>query len=164
MQGFLFVVASALLRGPKGETAPPSEAVTVTKHESVDPSATLAAAERVVFGSAEEACSYCFGDSFNRKVFPTDPATGESQCLCVSYAAAWGSRRFSSNSIWRAFVRDSTWRAFVREVFFLVNLLLHRHCVRQGSARRCTVSTHCHAPLAGSWLAFASGYLNCCQV
>ena len=69
-------------RQPKYEETGPIE---VKAHESVSSEETIANAEAITFGTPEEACSYCYQESFMKGIFPEDPATGQSMCMCLSF-------------------------------------------------------------------------------
>merc|ERR1719214_259363 len=86
----MFFVAVALLRKnrqPKFEETGPIE---VKAHESVKAEDTIANAEALSFATPEEACSYCYQESFMKGIFPEDPATGQSMCMCLSFSGDSG--------------------------------------------------------------------------
>merc|ERR1719389_1137456 len=84
----LCVLTAALLRKqPKFEETGPIEQ---KAHESVSAEDTIANAEAVSFGTPEEACSYCYQESFMKDIFPKDPATGQSMCVCLSFSGGGG--------------------------------------------------------------------------
>merc|ERR1719217_1010779 len=87
---YLFLSVVAFLRKdrqPKFEATGPIE---VKSHESVSAEDTIAKAEALSFGTPEEACSYCYQESFMKGIFPEDPATGQSMCMCLSFAKGSG--------------------------------------------------------------------------
>ena len=85
---FIFVLAAAFLRKqPKFEETGPIE---TKAHESVSAEDTIKNAESISFGTPEEACSYCYQESFMKGIFPEDPATGQSMCMCLSFSGDSG--------------------------------------------------------------------------
>ena len=64
---FIFVLAAAFLRKqPKFEETGPIE---TKAHESVSAEDTIKNAESISFGTPEEACSYCYQESFMKGIF-----------------------------------------------------------------------------------------------